>query len=124
MGFWDHPTKGISTPSKQWMAELLEAQNAGQDTTKPERLRLDAAEIKPHPTQTYPGHTAWLDHPWKLHRIQDKTGNVKIELYNLADGPMETSDLSAEQNDRTTQMQKALESWLDTVIASLNGEDY
>ena len=45
MGFWDYPESGISTPSKKWMAELLEAQQAGKDYADVFRLRLDAAEI-------------------------------------------------------------------------------
>jgi len=106
------------------MTELLQAQNAGQDTTKKERLRLNAADIKPHPQHAYAGHTAWLDFPWKLHRIQNEAGKVKIELYNLINDPMEADDLSADQKDRVDSMQKDLETWLDTIIASINGADY
>jgi len=50
MGFWDHPTGGIRTPSKEWMALLLKAQQEGQQVDDPSRLRLDAGEI----TQQYP----------------------------------------------------------------------
>ena len=32
-----------------------------------------------------PGHAAWIDGDWKLHRIADKAGDkVRYELYDLA----------------------------------------
>ena len=125
MGFWNHPTGGISTPSAKWMAELLEAQKAGDETGEKSRLRLDAGKIdKQYPEDTFPGHAAWLDWPWKLHRIHDKKGNVKLELYNLADDPMERKDLLVRQTDRVNAMKSQLEAWLASVVRSLNGKDY
>ena len=35
----------------------------------------------PYPMDRLPGHAAWLDWPWKLDHIQDKTGSVVWELY-------------------------------------------
>jgi arylsulfatase A-like enzyme len=125
MGFWSHPTKGIRTPSKEWMAELLEAQQQGHETTGKERLRLDAGKIVTrYPDDKFPGHAAWLDWPWKLHRIQGEHGKVTIELYNLADDPQETTDLAGRQRDRVQSMEVALERWLASVVGSLNGDDY
>lgn len=124
MGFWDHPTGGVGTPSKPWMAELLEAQKAGKEPV-PARLDLDAAEIKrQYPEDSFPGHAAWLDWPWKLHRIEAKTGAVKIELYNLADDAGEKNDLAAQQAERVKALLAALEGWLVSVVCSLNGRDY
>ena len=61
LGFWDHPTRGISTPSAKWMADLLAAQQAGEEPNEPERLRLDAGEIKQkYPEDSFPGHSAWI----------------------------------------------------------------
>jgi arylsulfatase A-like enzyme len=124
MGFWDYPAKGISTPSAKWMAELLEAQKAG-GAGNPERLRLDAAEIKQqYPEDTFPGHSAWLDWPWKLHRIQGKKANVKWELYNLGKDLGEKNDVLARQSNRAASMRSRLEAWLASVARSLNGKDY
>jgi len=87
MGFWDYPMGGISTPSAKWMSELLELQKAGKQETDPARLRLDAGKIaKKYPLDRLPGHAAWLDWPWKLHRIENNKG-VKIELYNSPKTP-------------------------------------
>ncbi|MBA7605726.1 hypothetical protein ES703_12860 [subsurface metagenome] len=125
MGFWDHPTRGIRTPSHEWMTELLEAQKAGREPADTSRLRLDAGEIaKQYPEDTFPGHAAWLDWPWKLHRIQSNTGSVKLELYNLAEDPGEQKDLVAQDTDRTNSMKSQLEAWLASVVRSLNGKDY
>ena len=124
MGFWDHPTGGISTPSKKWMASLHEAQQEGKRVDDPSRLRLDAGKItKQYPEDSFPGHSAWLDWPWKLHRIEKK-GPVKFELYNLADDPQESNDCATAQPKRAKAMKAQLEAWLRSVVRSLNGKDY
>ncbi len=125
IGFWDHPTRGISTPSLKWMTELLEVQKASKESSETFRLRLDAGKIsKQYPEDTFPGHAAWLDWPWKLHRIQAKTANVKLELYNLAEDPAEQKDLVSQDTDRVNFMKSQLEAWLASVVRSLNGKDY
>lgn len=122
MGFWDYPAKGVSTPSEVWMKELLAAQQAGEEPDDPEKLRLDADKIgKQYPTDAFPGHSAWLDYPWKLHRIE-KGGNIKWELYNLADDPMEAKPI--DDALRIATMKAELEDWLTSVVFSLNGGDY
>ncbi|MCV5951535.1 hypothetical protein OFN94_42670, partial [Escherichia coli] len=68
IGFWDYRQKGIATPSKAWMDELLAAQAKGEEPKDPARLRPDAGEIgQPVSVTEFPGHAAWLDWPWKLH---------------------------------------------------------
>lgn len=125
MGFWHYPEQGVKTPSKTWMADMLEEQTAGESMRDSFRLRADAAEIKkPIPENTFSGHAAWLDWPWKLHRIQKKNGNVKLELYDLQQDSMESNDLSNELPDRAISMQTALENWMNSVIRSHNGGDY
>ncbi|MCP4613307.1 MAG: sulfatase-like hydrolase/transferase [Planctomycetes bacterium] len=125
MGFWDHPTKGISTPSQKWMTELLEVQKAGEESSEIFRLRLDAGEItQQYPLDSFPGHAAWLDWPWKLHRIHSKKDDVTFELYNLADDPSEQNDLATQNADRVNSMKSQLRTWLVSVVNSLNGRDY
>ncbi|MHC4396467.1 MAG: sulfatase-like hydrolase/transferase [Planctomycetota bacterium] len=126
MGFWHYPGGGVPTPSKKFMAELLQLQKAGREVTDPARLRSDAGNItKQYPTDTLPGHAAWLDWPWKLHRIENKkTKTVRFELYNLAEDPMEKTDLAARQPDRLEDMKPQLKKWQISVIRSLNGKDY
>lgn len=124
MGFWDYPIGGISTPSKKFMSELLAAQKKGNETGDRSRLRLEAGKItKQYPEDSLPGHSAWLDWPWKLHRIENKKG-VKFELYNLADDPEEGKDLVGRETERVKSMKVKLEEWQRSVVGSHNGEDY
>lgn len=126
IGFWDSGKKGISTPSKEWMDELLAAQTKGEEPADPVRVLPEAAKIgEPVSLTEFPGHAAWLDWPWKLHRIENKkTHEVRLELYNLVSDPDESTVLLAEQPERVPEMQKNLEDWLESVARSLNGEDY
>ncbi len=126
IGFWDHPTGGQGTPAKQWMDALLAAQKAGTEPADPKQLFTTAADIsKQYPLDSFPGHSAWLDGTWKLHRIENaKSNGVKWELYNLASDPKEAKNLLDSEPERTTALQKQLTAWLTSVTKSLNGEDY
>ena len=71
MGFWHYPVKGIRTPSKEWMAELWEAQQVGNRVGDSTRLRMEAGALsRTYSPDSLIGHAAWLDWPWKLHRIE------------------------------------------------------
>ncbi|MGQ9729784.1 MAG: sulfatase-like hydrolase/transferase [Candidatus Zipacnadales bacterium] len=125
IGFWHHPTPGIPTPHAQWMQELLEAQAAGHEPDDLERLRLEAGVIREqYPSDTFPGHAAWLDWPWKLHRIQNQGEEVRWELYNLVEDPDEIVNRLTQEPGQVTTMANELEEWLRSVVRSLNGEDY
>ena len=129
IGFWNHPTGGVSTPTAKLMADLLEAQQNGDQVGDERWLRADAGQIKQqYPEDSFPGHSAWLDYPWKLHRIETKNGNVRFELYNLAGDPQETEDLfdsnASLPKKMRSQMQGRLGAWLASVARSLNGKDY
>jgi arylsulfatase A-like enzyme len=108
------------------MDELYADQQAGREPADPTRLFTDAGQIRTKvPLDKFPGHAAWLDNPWKLHRIEDKKARtVKWELYNLASDPKETNDLAEKEAARAATMRKQLETWLTSVAASLNGADY
>jgi len=126
VGFWETGGRGISTPSKAWMADLLASQTRGEEPNDPARILPDAGKIgKPVSETDFSGHAAWLDWPWKLHRIENhKNREVTWELYNLASDPDESTVLLAEQPEWVPEMQKSLEEWLANVTRSLNGKDY
>jgi arylsulfatase A-like enzyme len=125
MGFWDYPAGGIRTPSAVWMAELLEAQKNGNMTGDSTRLRLEDSRInRQYPLDSLPGHAAWLDWPWKLHRMEDRTGDVRWELYHLERDPGEERDQLEMEPARAEQMKLGLETWQRSVVRSLNGMDY
>lgn len=123
MGFWFGFQGGQSTRSDKILKAIMEKQQAGAPVPHdPPRMLKDVNEFPQLPDETANGHAAWNDWPWKLHRVNGK----KFELYNLADDPMEASDLSddPEQKKRLAQMRKDLNAWMRSVIRSLNGEDY
>ncbi|KAA5541398.1 sulfatase-like hydrolase/transferase [Roseiconus nitratireducens] len=127
IGFWKTDQSGISTPHDQWMRQELQAQQQGQDYFDRSRLVSDAGQIKPaFAAGHFPGHAAWLDWPWKLHRIETKKGEspVSFELYNLGTDPMETEDLASQQPERVAAMRPQLREWLQSVVDSSNGQDY
>jgi arylsulfatase A-like enzyme len=125
MGFWSYPVGGIPTPSAAWMAELLEAQKNGNMVGDSSRLRLEDIQIRTqYPVDTLAGHSAWLDWPWKLHRIQDQEGDIRWELYQLEKDPMETEDVAAGEPAKAGEMRSGLEAWQRSVVRSLYGLDY
>ncbi len=125
MGFWDFTKPGIGTPAAEWMKELHEAQQAGRDLPPNAKVPPAAKLPRPaYPTDSFPGHAAWVEDDWKLHRIQDRKGQVRWELYNLADDGGEAKDLLANEDRRAGQYRGRLEKWLKSVVKSLNGADY
>ncbi|WP_349316703.1 sulfatase-like hydrolase/transferase [Chitinophaga sp. MM2321] len=125
MGFWQYPGGGINEGSSAvLMAALLKEQQAGITTIDSAGLHLDAGVItRKYAESSLPGHAAWLDWPYKLHRINSKN-EVKFELYNLEVDPEEKDDLSARHSKITKSMKSLMETWQKSVIFSLNGGDY
>ena len=107
------------------MAELLEAQKNGNMVGDSVRLRVEDSQIRTqYPVDTLPGHAAWLDWPWKLHRIHDMEGNIRWELYHLERDPMESEDLAEKERETAAKMKPELEAWQTSVVQSMNGLDY
>lgn len=123
MGFWHKFTSGQSTWNDRIIRTLMDAQQAGKPNPFPERLLKNVNRFPELPAGQYIGHAAWNDWPWKLHRIQTGVA-VKMELYNLAKDPMETTDLSRKQPDRAKVLRAELEAWQASVFKSLEGKDY
>ena len=125
LGFWDYPIAGQQVSSGTLMDELLELQSEGKEMRDPARLLLDAARITTsHPEDSFLGHAAWLDWPWKLHRIEKPPNAVRFELYNLQHDSHERRDLLEAERARAQAMKSELETWLASVARSLNGKDY
>ena len=55
---------------------------------------------------------------------QPPRGVVRYELYDLAADPFETTDLAAKESARVTATETQLAAWQQSVVRSLNGEDY
>ncbi len=125
MGFWDYEIRGLSVPSDKRMAALLAAQREGRELPAPrESLKAGQLPKAPYPTDSFPGHSAWLEGDWKLHRIQNKKGDVRWELFRLANDPAEKTECSGQNPDKMKLYRPHLEAWLTSVTKSLNGADY
>jgi arylsulfatase A-like enzyme len=125
MGFWQYPGSGRAVSSAALMAELLKEQEAGIANADTSKLDLNAGSIDTnYPENIFPGHAAWLDWPYKLHRINFNDDEVKFELYNLEEDPEEQNDLSGSNQEMVRSMKDQIEVWLKSVVHSLNGDDY
>ena len=125
MGFWHGYMGGEGTWSDRIIKGLKAAQDAGGDNPYPDRFLKNTAEFSKRDPGDLRGHAAWTDWPWKLHRIQPKTGDeVKWELYHLAEDPEETTNRAGQETERVGRMKKALEDWQRSVLRSWEGADY
>jgi len=123
MGFWHGFEPGQATWSDRILAAIMEKQERGAPSPHdPPRMKKDVDEFPPLDEGTARGHAAWLDWPWKLHRIDGAT----FELHDLSEDPMETRDRSGDpdQLPRLGRMTSALDAWMRSVIRSHNGADY
>jgi arylsulfatase A-like enzyme len=86
---------------------------------------LPAAQLRhDYSTDHFPGHAAWLDGQWKLHRIEPKAGGEpKWELYDLNSDRSETRNQISAEPARVARMKTELDAWLSSVANSLNGTE-
>ena len=125
LGFWSYPARGRSMKSRALLQELMEEQAAGKQRTPGDAGEPDPADLsKQYPKDVLPGHAAWLDGDYKLHRIVARNGKVAYSLFNLRTDAAETTDLLAKQPERVKRMKAQLDAWQKSVIDSLNGADY
>jgi arylsulfatase A-like enzyme len=123
MGFWHGHTEGQGTWNDRIIKALKDAKESGRPNPHPERILKNVYEFPVFGEDAMRGHAAWNAWPWKLHRIQ-KGGTITVELYNLANDPMEENDLSATETERVARMLEELEAWQRSVLASWSGKDY
>jgi len=126
MGFWDYAIGGKSVPSNKLMAALMKAQEVEGGDLSANDASLNAARL---PSQkfsktSFPGHSAWIDGSWKLHRIEKKEGPVVFELYDLNSDPKESKNVLADHPQRVQNMTTELNRWLKSVVDSIYGNDY
>ncbi|MFH1718154.1 MAG: sulfatase-like hydrolase/transferase [Planctomycetota bacterium] len=122
LGFWVYPEPGRGVKSTQILEELAKEQAGGAPSTAAKEAPAKIA--RQYPEEVLPGHAAWLDNDYKLHRIPDKKGQVSYALFDLAKDPNEKKDLAASEPRRLERMKAELEIWQKSVIKSLNGGDY
>jgi arylsulfatase A-like enzyme len=128
MGFWVHPTRGISTPSAAIMTDMLAQQqddSAGHTKPADPRSAHNPADTSTqYPTDSFPGSAAWIDKDDKLLVETNRNGKTTLSLFHLGDDPAEKNDLAQESAEKVQQMHKQLLDWQSSVVNSLNGNDY
>lgn len=125
LGFWVYPAPGSGVPAAKILAAVRKAQQAGdKDATGDQRDFKPEQLAEKYSADKLPGHAAWIDGRYKLHRMADKQGNARYALYDLVADPKEKNDLAKAQPERLAKMQAELAAWQESVIGSLNGEDY
>jgi arylsulfatase A-like enzyme len=122
LGFWVYTAAGKGVRSSAILEALAQAQAAG---TPPAKSEEDPAQISgDYEEDRRPGHAAWIDGDYKLHRIPAQRGEFTYSLFNLAEDSAEKQDLADREPQRVERMKAALEAWQKSVIRSLNGKDY
>lgn len=124
-GFWQYPGRGRGQRSRAMLAAYAKELKAGNPSKDPKLLDADAGKItKKYPTDVFPGHAAWVEGDYKLHRIaRGKTG-AKFELYNLKTDAKESKNILDDHADLVARMKKSLAAWQQSVMRSCNGADY
>jgi len=124
LGFWVYPAAGRPVRSHEILAALRREQEgeppAAASATKPDAVNARQTQ---YPEDEFPGHAAWIDGRFKLHRIPEKSGDVRFALYDLANDAAEKTDLVTTETDRIESMKRALAAWQRSVVQSLNGHD-
>jgi arylsulfatase A-like enzyme len=125
MGFWHGYMDGQATWSDRIIKSLMAAQQSGAATPYPDRILKNVNAFPQRDKTDLHGHAAWTNWPWKLHRIQIKTGaDITWELYKLDDDPIESKDVLDQHPDRVAKMRVELEDWQRSVLDSWSGNDY
>ncbi|MEX0715961.1 MAG: sulfatase-like hydrolase/transferase [Planctomycetaceae bacterium] len=123
LGFWKYSTAGSPTQSNKILREMQAMQN-GEEVANPTRFP-DWRITRQYPEDRFPGHAAWIDGKWKLHRIAGRgAGGEQWQLYDLENDSAEETDVAANQADVVNRMRGELEEWQKSVLRSLNGKDY
>ncbi|MED5495663.1 MAG: sulfatase-like hydrolase/transferase [Verrucomicrobiota bacterium] len=126
MGFWTYHNRGYGRHARRMLEALRQEQLDGNQ--KPAAPEGQIGHF--HPADNLPGHSAWIEGDYKLHRIPMKKNATQFnyELYHLVNDPKESNNLLNEDKSRLAKrfgrMKADLVTWQQSVINSLNGRDY
>ena len=126
MGFWTYHNRGYGRHARRMLEALQQEQLDGNQQPAAPEGQLGHF----HPADNLPGHSAWIEGDYKLHRIPVKKNATQFnyELYHLVNDPKESNNLLNEDKSRLAKrfgrMKADLVTWQQSVINSLNGRDY
>ena len=126
MGFWTYHNRGYGRHARRMLEALRQEQLDGNQQPAAPEGQIGHF----HPADNLPGHSAWIEGNYKLHRIPVKKNATQFnyELYHLVNDPKESNNLLNEDKSRLAKrfgrMKADLVTWQQSVINSLNGRDY
>lgn len=126
MGFWTYHNRGYGRHARRMLEALRQEQLDGNQQPAAPEGQIGHF----HPADNLPGHSAWIEGDYKLHRIPVKKNAIQFnyELYHLVNDPKESNNLLNEDKSRLAKrfgrMKADLVTWQQSVINSLNGRDY
>ena len=126
MGFWTYHNRGYGRHARRMLEALRQEQLDGNQQPAAPEGQIGHF----HPADNLPGHSAWIEGDYKLHRIPVKKNATQFnyELYHLVNDPKESNNLLNEDKSRLTKrfarMKADLVTWQQSVINSLNSRDY
>lgn len=120
LGFWEYMERsGQGMASDEILQNLHEQQQAGEPPDVNEG-RIYGPDLDYEEADERPGHAAWMDNEWKLHRLP----NGEHQLFHLVDDKGEQNNLIEQHPDVAERMQRQLREWEQSVINSMRGADY
>lgn len=123
--FWEYSTSGLGAAEPTIAPELqsgttpLVKKSGGKATRDFKNVR--------HPTihdRDYRGPRAIIEGNYKLVVHDREPGAAKLELFDLAKDPAETTNILAQHPDIAQRLQTELRTWQRSVLQSLTGADY
>ena len=126
MGFWTYHNRGYGRHARRMLEALRQEQLDGNQQPAAPEGQIGHF----HPADNLPGHSAWIEGDYKLHRIPVKKNATQFnyELYHLVNDPKESNNLLNEDKSRLAKrfarMKADLVTWQQSVINSLNSRDY
>ena len=126
MGFWTYHNRGYGRHARRMLEALRQEQLDGNQQPAAPEGQIGHF----HPADNLPGHSAWIEGDYKLHRIPVKKNATQFnyELYHLVNDPKESNNLLNEDKSRLpkrfARMKADLVTWQQSVINSLNSRDY
>ena len=126
MGFWTYHNRGYGRHARRMLEALRQEQLDGNQQPAAPEGQIGHF----HPADNLPGHSAWIEGDYKLHRIPVKKNATQFnyELYHLVNDPKESNNLLNVDKSRLAKrfgrMKADLVTWQQSVINSLNGRDY
>lgn len=126
IGFWNASVPGhFTNPAGVFGKVLPTIENWSDKKVERVTKRVEKLPKKPLPTDVFRGHAAWISGDWKLHRFSMGGGqHVTWQLYDLKNDPREEVGVADEYPIILSSMQAEMETWLASVVRSLNGDDY